>query len=292
MALKNAIKALISPDRSKPAAAQRQPLLAGRGLTPVLIAGCPRTGTTALNQLLNQDPRILITNELGYMRFWDDPRFSSHYRSLFTEHKFYYEEIQREVYEAKNISFEEMLALHDGRELSGKQFVELLCDRLPAPVKFVGDKLPDYYLKMVPDLSERYPDLKFIITLRDGRSVIASQIRIHQEHVEMNADPHSWMKPDIRSAEFLWIEQTRMLLSALATVPPDRVHIVRYEDAVQEPQQMLQGLAGFLGLDSTIVDARQMYQPVNVDAWKRDHPTMMDQLSADFKTYLKLLGYR
>lgn len=265
------------------------PVPPDEGILRLFVTGCPRTGTTALCELLNADPRVVVTNELGHFRLrtWDDPAFSDRFLELFGRFEVYYREIQTRLFKLKGISLDEMIEHHRCASLTGEQSYHHLLSQLPASVRVVGDKLPIYYLDELDLLLERYPGSRCIVTVRDGRAVIASQMRHHRGDLE----PGGWTAAGVEQAEWLWLEQTKRLLGYVGRIDPARVFIVRYEDAVSDPDGMLDRLSRFLGLAPPLSNAGGHYRPVNLQTWRKTHPEIDRRLSPSFVMLLDLLGY-
>jgi hypothetical protein len=246
----------------------------------LIVTGCPRTGTSTLCKLLSKDPRILVTNEANTYFNWKNP-IGSFLSDLLSNPQ----GVTYGLLKSNDISPEELAELAAERNMSGEQFYELLKERSRKPI--VGDKVPVGYLIKLNELSKAFPQAKFLITLRDGRDVVASQIR----HFRNSAVRQHWHRADIEQAQGMWLGLTKILLNQVLLVAPDRFFILRYEYLVDETDDALAALSEFLGLDDPIKN-RNIFKSVHTGVWKKEHPDMMTRLSAEFKTYLTLLGYK
>ncbi len=112
------------------------------------------------------------------------------------------------------------------------------------------DKTPTYSLD--PETLERAEKLfespKYVHLVRHPYAVIDSFLRIRLDKLfgpnifkEIDVDPYV-------IAETVWATANRNLLEFLETVDPARHYLVRYEDMVSDPTQVMTGLCQFLGV--------------------------------------------
>ena len=117
------------------------------------------------------------------------------------------------------------------------------------------NKRPDMVVR-IRWLAAGLPSAKFIQLVRDGRATANS---ILQQCKKRNKPHWSYvgrgMWPDLRemdSASYsgaIWSRTTMLADKALATLDSARVHTVRYEDFVDRPVEILDGVADFCGID-------------------------------------------
>jgi len=251
----------------------------------VVITGCPRSGTTILSQLFCKDPRILVGNEVGFYTRWEnnftnricEVILSPDARPAFRRN--------RQFLLEKGIDPDIIRLLAKENNWTGKDYYNYISEKLSPEVQIFGDKMPIEYVAQLDSLAQQFPEMKFVILTRDGRSVIASQI----DHWTENSLNH-WTRPNIEEAEYLWLEQTKLLLDKIIDADFDRVKLVRYEYLVQNIDDTLVEISDFIGLDSPMKN-NGLIQPTYTEKWKHEHPDMMDRLSTKFKTYLNLMGY-
>ncbi|CAN5765592.1 hypothetical protein BH23ACT11_BH23ACT11_13950 [soil metagenome] len=114
----------------------------------LFVAGCQRSGATAFIRYLNLHPRVLVCRER-------------------------YKYIPRQV-TSGHFSFERILDYSEEEtNVPEEQFVELLADKEPKELKWIGDKNPDYY-KHFDGLLRRNPGGRFIILYRPLEEVAES----------------------------------------------------------------------------------------------------------------------
>jgi hypothetical protein len=97
-----------------------------------------------------------------------------------------------------------------------------------------GDQSPltTVYLEYIYPV---YPGASYIFLLRDGRDVVSSMVTNNNR--------------DIRFATWKWLHSLEKYEWIKERISSSKLHFLRYEDLVQEPQQELSRLSNFLGYD-------------------------------------------
>jgi len=254
-------------------------------LPHVIITSAPRSGSTPLAKLLGRQKDVFVTNELGTYDDWDNPNKWQNYIGSKDWINFV---ANKEIFEAHDLDLYEFREQVINNKLSGKQIFEWLLNS--TEVKLLGDKCPITYLYSIPKLMHKFPNSKFIIAVRDGREVVASQIRGYRKWPPGDPDHAShWMKPTVQQAQNLWLTISKMTFRMINLLPEDRFLLYRYEDAVAEPDKFCENISDFLGVD--IVNINDYFKATNLNRWKEDHPSMMDELSTEFKDMLRMFNY-
>lgn len=127
------------------------------------ICGCPKSGTTITQAVLNSHPQVGITNENSWIHIW---------------YEFYRKIIPRSHNGGESFSFHQY-EIELMLELIDKHSKEIFYDyyKIYNPnAKIVGDKLPGYLI-LIDWIRERFPDAKFIICKRNERDNINSMMR-------------------------------------------------------------------------------------------------------------------
>jgi len=96
-----------------------------------------------------------------------------------------------------------------------------------------GDKTPSY-VRILPQLSELYPEAKFIHLIRDGRDVVRS------------FRSTGWHGPRLHASTDEWKEAIRCAVSYRSSALAPRIMEVRYEDLVLHTEPTLRALCTFL----------------------------------------------
>ena len=116
-----------------------------------------------------------------------------------------------------------------------------------------ADKTPHYSFEVV-SLRHWFPDAKFVIIHRDGRDVAHSLLN------------RNWGPNNIWACANYWRRCCQTLLDAQQSFPEDRIHSLRYEDLLMEPDSTLNCLSNFLGLEGD-----QRIQPKSPDHLRQDN---------------------
>jgi len=204
--------------------------------SPFFIVGASRSGTTLLRLILAGHSRLHIPPETWFLR------------PLFEQLPLTGPLTPGQVSEAVKIMVEhyrwpdmEIPAEDFARwvsALTGPRLVDIVnlvyrhhLDKAGKP-RF-GDKTPNY-IDMVPEISEFYPDARFIHLIRDGRDVAISHI---------DADWVRYYKPH----GFPWTRAIEKRREYRSSIYDSRIMDVRYEDLVSEPETTVRKICEFLG---------------------------------------------
>jgi hypothetical protein len=194
-------------------------------MSPIIIYGAPRSGTTYLNEILNQHPEIFISHEARVFSWLhqslnvlpQNDEFLVSYRERFVDHlRAEYPQLIRNFYR-----------------------------KLEPQARYWGDKNPhyadksqEYLLDTVVDL---FPETRFIHIIRDGRDVVTSLIQ--QRH--QSGDP--WV--DFNSAHWTWTSHCDHGSSFGRSLPPGLYLEVRYESLVANDTDIARKIFAFLGIE-------------------------------------------
>jgi hypothetical protein len=104
-------------------------------------------------------------------------------------------------------------------------------------------------------LNEIFPNARFLLMSRDGRSVARSLLKVDwwpDSYIWwFGGTPRDWGRAGgvpLELAAHHWVREVRAIEDGLATVPEDRVLRTRYEDLVASPYDVLGAAAEFAGL--------------------------------------------
>ena len=139
---------------------------------------------------------------------------------------------------------------------------------------------------------EDNPGARLIITVRDGRDVVASQLRNYEHPSEYGHQ--DWRRATVREAQSLWLKYMLAWERWRPQLPARRFIELRYEDAVADVDTLLRRLLELTGaeLDLAGFDAfREFYRPTHVGTWRKTHPDLDQHLSEDFLACLGRWGY-
>lgn len=226
----------------------------------VFVVGCPRSGTTLVQQLLNAHPAVRIGPETHFVhRFWQ--RRAS-YGDLDSDEG--WERLVRDV-----AAIPELADIGiDGADLEARagnvvrhpgRLLATLLDLFAGDAEVTGEKTPNHLLYM-PLLQEWVPGARFIHVLRDPRAVVSSWRAVPWSSGTAYGDAAIW-RHYIRTAE--------------QNPPgPGTLLVVRYEALVADPAAETRRICEFLELPH---EARMLEhyrsEPLALDVerepWKR-----------------------
>jgi hypothetical protein len=190
------------------------------------LLGCPRSGTTMLQQALNRHSQVVIPPETKlFFAFFKHSRRQQarHLERLNADLG-----IRLPAPRAAVRSLDEERAFY---ETLARLYVE---KRQKKGVVYFGDKSPSN-TGYLPHLRRMFPDAKIVLLFRDGRDVAASLSRM------------PWASANLNVNFLIWLHYFRSVRALRESPGPD-VYIARYEDLVADPKRQLAGILRFLDL--------------------------------------------
>jgi hypothetical protein len=144
----------------------------------VFVVGCPRSGTTLLQRVLDAHPRLAIINETGFIPQFFEQRIGLTHDGLVTP-ELIPSLLQYRRFPKLKINREKLLAISDfGEPVSFASFMSSVYDLYGKRrgKRLVGDKTPGY-VRSIPTLHALWPEAKFVHLIRDGRDVALSSLQ-------------------------------------------------------------------------------------------------------------------
>lgn len=189
----------------------------------LFLAGCPRTGTTALQEYLNVHPQVMVCRE----RYkWIEP--SAVTLTMFEPDRLIDFDRATERYRT------DTRRMHMQAILDSKSVAEL---------RWVGDKFPGY-LRSIPTLALANPGARFIVTHREVEPVVNSYL------ARAANEDDSWLggRDVVDLAINTW---NRSLLEFLTVLTDDDIAVlpVAYEAFHADPRMAAARIGGFLDID-------------------------------------------
>ena len=215
---------------------------------PLFIVGCPRSGTTLLQTMLDSHPRLAVTYEADFLV--DVP--------LGLRSSVANAEQALTVAEAhpnfRTYKFDALAAQAVCGELgiedaAGAMRVLAASDALAQGKTRWGNKTPKAVLHLA-ELAVVYPDARFIHVITDGRDSAASQMRVFDRSLVQGA--------------LLWRTALRAGRLAGSRLGPNRYLEVRLENVIASPEEQVRRMCAFLGEDF----AESMLHS-HTEAWER-----------------------
>ena len=208
---------------------------------PIIVVGCPRSGTTLLQVMLHAHPRIAIPPETRFVltgyknrhRFGDlsDPdRRRALAEWIVGRRQTYFHELGLDAADVT----ERIVA---GPPTLGSAFAIVLrayAQRFGKPRW--GDKRPAY-LQHLPVIGRLFPDAQIVNIVRDGRDCVAS----------LKGMP--WNRKNIYQSILTWTRGYDQGRWAAGHLGPTSYYEMSYERLVTDPAPELARLCAFLGED-------------------------------------------
>ncbi|MGJ3242025.1 MAG: sulfotransferase [Opitutales bacterium] len=198
-------------------------------MTPLLIAGLPRSGTTALVRLLNTHPRVGLAME-RYKFLARHSRLPAWSDRLFAPDRLFF----------PDAADTNILPTEDN---GWARYYDRLRGRMTdRTLTVVGDKYPFYY-EYASGIARRVPGLRMLILLRDIQGIAASYQR-RAEDADDRWPARNGYRLAVRhynTALPIWTEQVSGPLA-------DRMAFLSYERLFQGDTEALDHLLGWLDL--------------------------------------------
>ncbi|TMR00629.1 sulfotransferase [Actinomadura soli] len=206
---------------------------------PVFVLGCPRSGTTLLQQMLHSHRRIAFPSETRFVH----TAYEARHRFGDLERVANRRALAEWITRGGNTKFRVL-------ELDADEVIEEIVHGPPtlgSALAIVfrayarrhgkprwGDKRPSYF-RRVPMLRRMFPDAQFVHLVRDGRDAVSSLMRM------------PWFEGDIHAAALTWREAVDTGKRLGPRLGAGTFHELRYEDLVTDPRLALVRLCAFLG---------------------------------------------
>jgi hypothetical protein len=215
----------------------------------LFIVGCPRSGTTLLQRLLDAHPQLAVINETLWIT--REARRSKRVAReglatpelvsrLFENRRFRRLELRREDVEA---------LLDAGAPVPYARFVTGVFDLYGQGrgKPLVGDKSPGY-VREIEKLHGLWPDARFIHLIRDGRDIWLSVAGWKKADRTLGRFA-TWHQDPVGTTALWWERSVRLGREAGAGLGPDLYHEVRYENLVADPGGVCRRLCAFLEIE-------------------------------------------
>lgn len=215
------------------------------GQNPFLfVVGCPRSGTTLLQRMLDNHPDLTVANDTHFipkaiegLEGGDPPLTPELFKRVVEYRRF-----QRlglppaAVQEAA------------GRASTYREFVAALYSELGRMQgkPLAGEKTPDY-VRCLPLLHTLFPWAKVVHIIRDGRDVALSTLEWARED-KGPGRLKLWREEPVAVCALWWRWLVTTGQADAKRLGAGVYREVRYEDLVARPEESLRGIAGFLGV--------------------------------------------
>jgi Sulfotransferase family len=214
----------------------------------LFIVGCPRSGTTLIQRMVNAHYQVAITPESHWI-----PRFYAKPWALnpegFVTQKLIRRLLAKPKFARLKLSEDELTMLAGkANQISYPELVSLIFDLYgKAQGKpLVGDKTPDY-VRSIQTLHELWPSARFVHVIRDGRNVALSMMDWTKVHPKPG-DFTTWELDSISTAAVWWELNVQLGRRAGKSLGPNLYYEIRYESLVNHPREESEALCVFLSV--------------------------------------------
>jgi Ser/Thr protein kinase RdoA (MazF antagonist) len=216
----------------------------------VFVVGCPRSGTTMLERMLDAHHELAMTHETHWVT-----RYAKRRRDLTREGCVLPETLDKLYTDYRFTRMapprEQIERLMDQGPLKYRRFVRVVFDhfRRTQGKSFVGDKSTGGYLRNIQRLREVCPSSKIVHLVRDGRDVCLSML--NWPKADRAAGRFPMFKDDpVATTAAWWQWHVRAGLEQGRSLGPDVYREFRYEQIVQEPDRQCAALCAFLRIEN------------------------------------------
>lgn len=239
------------------------------GWTWLIVGGCPRSGTTLLQLLLNTHPHIRVSNEVSLSRLGQALRAVFAREASFekaTERAKSVRENWTKSTLAPSIPRYAKCAGPMLRAMYEAQFGDQIC---LADGRYLGDKYPRYYEDDLVALEALIGSIHVLHISRDPIDVVNSMLR-RSRNAQLNLD--KWKL--VRTVEEGCMHWARAwnAIQRRARLQPQHVTHIKYEDLLQDTSNCLAAIARGL----QVANAFDGTRVVTDDADDRDIVTPRD----------------
>jgi hypothetical protein len=214
----------------------------------VFIVGCPRSGTTLLQRILDAHPHVAITPETHWI-----PGFYKQGVGLTAAGEvtaaLLPELLAFRTFAKLKIGRQDLEQLLPSRQrVSYADFVSAIFDLYGRSrgKPLVGDKTPGY-ARSLPLLHSLWPVAKFVHLLRDGRDVCLS-LNAWEKAGKLVSRFGSWSDHPAVTAALFWEQHVRLCRQTGQSLGPGLYYEIRYEALVDRPAEESAKLCAFLGV--------------------------------------------
>ena len=216
----------------------------------LFIVGCPRSGTTLLERIVNAHPQIAIMHETHWISRFEKKRIGITKDGLVTSdlisalcnyHRFH----------LLRISSEELKQLFESSmPISYSSFVSKIFNLYGQNngKSIVGDKTTGGYLRNIPLLHSLWPKAKFVHLIRDGRDVCLSMLKWPKAK-KAAGRYEIWKDNPVATTALWWKWQMQLGINDGRLMTSDRYIEIRYESLVQNTENECKSLCIFLGIN-------------------------------------------
>jgi Sulfotransferase family len=203
------------------------------------FTGCARSGTTLVRAIFSSHPDMAIPDETHYFSQMIDTRARYDSAQGFANETFLADLLAHPKFPQWILPEDQVRhALNSPPAFSyaaAVRRVYALYAQIKGKPRY-GDKTP-YNVIKISDLAAVFPEARFIHLIRDGRDVALSLM------------DHRWGDAGMVKAARFWKDRTRRGRDAGHRLGPNRYIEIRYEDLVQDAENVVKSVCAFIQLE-------------------------------------------
>ena len=217
----------------------------------VFIVGCPRSGTTLLQRMIDAHPQLAIANDTHFI-----PQALKHLDPVALEGDLSQLSLTEDLVDrVRTYRRYPRLGLDDSAidkaAASSSTYPRFVGElyRIFAQMHgkaLGGEKTPDY-VKCLPLLHGLFPKVKTVHIIRDGRDVALSALQWATK-TKGPGKLDLWDDEPVAVCAMWWKLQVGSGLRDARGLPGDAYHELKYEQLVRDPEPILRKVTSFLGL--------------------------------------------
>jgi hypothetical protein len=214
----------------------------------VFIVGCPRSGTTLLQRIVNAHSDIAIMPEAHWIRRLLDEREGLTPEDVVTPEVISYLLAQSQ-FVGLHLEQDKLDALlGDHQPVSLADFVASIFDQFGKihGKALVGNKTPGL-VRRLRDFHTAWPKARFVHLIRDGRDVYLSTLHRHLKRPKAGVFD-TWAEDPAATAALWWELNVRSGRQAGNPLGPELYYEIRYESLVAKPEEECKALCEFLAV--------------------------------------------
>jgi hypothetical protein len=216
----------------------------------VFIVGCPRSGTTLLQRVVNAHPQIAVVNQSRWIPVYFKKRTGLTAEGLATRELVPRLLEYRKLFRKLGIGREDLeRLLPGGAAIPYAHYVTGVFDLYghAQGKALVGDKTP-IYVRSIGTLHGLWPEARFVHLIRDGRDVCLSTVNWQKKTAKLSSNFCTWDEDAVTTAAMRWTWNVRLGREAGTPLGSGLYHELRYEALVASPAQECAKLCAFLGV--------------------------------------------
>lgn len=213
----------------------------------LFIVGCPRSGTTMLERMVNAHPDIAIIHETHWITQFFKKQIGLD-QSGFVNLKLIDALTRHHRFPLLNTTRDELEQILKDRDgaTGYADFVARIFDNYgkKAGKKWVGDKTTGGYLRNLKLLHRLFPVARFVHLIRDGRNVCLSMLNWKKSD-RAAGRLAIWNDDPVATTALWWQWHIHKGLKNAARIPANLYQEIRYESLVIDPENVCRQLCTF-----------------------------------------------